>query len=234
MKKLFLLLFSFICVGAYAQLPGGAFSIGGGPTVGYQDIKFDDINSQLTLAGIPALKNGVVYFGGGGFVDIPFKNFKWLRVGGFARGFSARTSGVSGGVTKSALIDFGEGGITLDYVFRFSAIDITIGTSLGTGEYKLNLYQSGSTSSTWTNLWSGTTNNSSRNLKTRIFSYQPALGIGTKLANFLYAKLNAGYTLSSHTDWKADDDMSISGIPEGIKPDGFNINFTINAGLFFR
>lgn len=235
MKKILLALLLIISANAFAQLPGGAFSIGGGPTVGYQDVKFDDINTMLVSSGIPALKNGVVYFGGGGFIDIPFKSLKWLRIGGFARGFSAKSSATSSGITKTAMVDYGEGGLTLDYVFRFGPVlDVTLGSSFGTGEYKLNLHQSGTTSPTWGNIWNGTTQNASRNLKTRVFTAQPTIGIGGKLAAFIYGKLNAGYLLSSHSDWKSEEDIVVTGVPDGVKPDGFNVNLTINVGLFFR
>jgi hypothetical protein len=235
MKKYLIVLISFISINAFAQLPGGAFSIGGGPTIGYQNVKFDDLNLMLTSSGMPALSNGVVYFGGGGFIDIPFKSLKWLRIGGFGRGFTAKTSGTTAGVTKSAIVDYSEGGITLDYVFRFGPVlDVTLGSSFATGEYKINLHQSGAVAPTWTNTWNGTSTGFSRNLKTRMFTAQPTLGVGGKLAAFIYAKLNAGYQLSSHGDWKVEDEVIITGVPEGIKPDGFNVNLTINVGLFFR
>lgn len=236
MKKILLTFLLILSANAFAQLPGGAFSIGGGPTVGYQNVNFDELNSMLTLQGLPALKNGVVYFGGGGFIDIPFKKFTWLRIGGFARGFTAKSTATTTGavpLTKTAIVDFGEGGLTLDYVFRLSAIDITLGSSFGTGEYKLNLHQSSLTPSTWGNFWAAG-NDYSRNLKTRVFTAQPSLGIGTKLTGFLYAKLNAGYLLSTHGDWKVEDEKVTTGVPDGIKPDGFNVNLTINVGLFFR
>ncbi len=235
MKKFLILLISFVTVSAFAQLPGGAFSIGGGPTVGYQNVKFDDLNTQLVLAGVPALKNGVVYFGGGGFIDIPFKSLKWLRIGGFGRGFSARTSGVVSGTTKTAIVDYGEGGVTLDYVMRFgSVLDLTLGSSFGTGEYRINLYQSGTVAPTWGNIWGGATTDFSRNLKTRVYTAQPTFGLGAKLTGFLYAKLNAGYLLSSHGDWKVEDEVITTGVPDGVKADGFNVNLTVNVGLFFR
>ncbi len=242
MKKILLSLLLIISANAFAQLPGGAFSIGGGPTVGYQGVKFDDINTMLVSSGIPALTNGVVYFGGGGFIDIPFKSFKWLRIGGFGRGFSTTTSGKVASdnlsYTKTATVEYGEGGLTLDYVMRFgSVLDITLGSSFGTGEYKLKLYQSSATAPTWSNIWGGynaTTTDYSRELKTRVFTAQPTLGFGAKLTGFMYAKLNAGYLLSSHGDWKVEDQVVTTGVPDGVKPDGFNVNLTINVGLFFR
>ncbi|MBS1494993.1 MAG: hypothetical protein JST55_15895 [Bacteroidetes bacterium] len=242
MKKILLTILLIISANAFAQLPGGAFSIGGGPTVGYQGVKFDDLNTMLVSSGLPALSNGVVYFGGGGFIDIPFKNFKWLRIGGFGRGFSTTTSGkvTSNNLsyTKTATVEYGEGGLTLDYVMRFgSVLDVTLGSSFGTGEYKLKLYQSSTTAPTWSNIWgnyNGSTSDYSRELKTRVFTAQPTLGFGAKLTGFMYAKLNAGYLLSSHGDWKVEDNVVTTGVPDGVKPDGFNVNLTINVGLFFR
>lgn len=239
MKKLLLAVLLVISANAFAQLPGGAFSIGGGPTVGYQNVKFDDINTMLTVSGLSPLKNGVVYFGGGGFIDIPFKSFKWLRIGGYGRGFSTSTTGNPGGVTKSATIDYGEGGLLLNYVFRTTAIDITLGSSFGTGEYKVNLYQTTSPlSSSWSGIWgtynSASSSSYSRNLKARFFTAQPTLGLGARLTGFLYTKLDAGYLFSTHGDWKVDDNVVTSGVPDGVKPDGFNVNLTINVGLFFR
>lgn len=242
MKKILFALLVIFSSNAFAQLPGGAFSIGGGPTVGYQGVKFDDLNTMLINSGLPALSNGVVYFGGGGFIDIPFKNFKWLRIGGFGRGFSTTTSGKvtsnNSTYTKTATVEYGEGGLTLDYVLRFgSVLDVTLGSTFGTGEYKLHLYQSSGTVPTWNNIlgnYNSSTSDYSRVLKTRVYTAQPTLGFGAKLANFMYAKLNAGYLVSSHGDWKVEDGVVTTGVPDAVKPDGFNINFTLNVGLFFR
>jgi len=82
--------------------------------------------------------------------------------------------------------------------------------------------------------YNNVTTDYSRSLKTRMYTAQPTIGIGAKLMSFVYAKLNAGYLLSSHGDWKVEDNVVTTGVPDGIKPDGFNVNLTINVGLFFR
>jgi hypothetical protein len=74
------------------------FSVAGGPTVGWHTNNTDDLNSALRQIGIPELDKGFLTLGGGGFVDLPFKGFDKIRVGGFGNGFSASESATVNGL----------------------------------------------------------------------------------------------------------------------------------------
>lgn len=216
------------------------FSIAGGPTVGYHTANTDDINSALRLIGIPELDKGFLTLGGGGFVDVPFKGFQWLRVGGFGNGFSSYTTATVDGLKKSAEYSYGEGGIQLDY--RLSParwLDVTFGLQLATGSLEIELYQSAPGYGNWNNIvtelsGSNSSQNISRTLRTHFYSVQPQAGIGIFLTSLIYARLNAGYEFGFNGDWKADDDITATGVPSSIKSDGINVNFGLNFGLFSK
>ncbi len=216
------------------------FSIAGGPTIGWHTNNTDDLNVALRQVGIPELEKGFLTLGGGGFVDLPFKGVDKFRVGGFGNGFSTSKSATIDGLKKTAEYSYGEGGIQIDYrISPSKAIDLTFGMQFASGSLEIELYQSEPTFGNWTNIvnelsGTGSSQNISRNLSTHFYSIQPQVGIGVFLTSLIYARLNAGYEFGFNGDWKVDDDVTVSGIPSGIKADGMNVTFGLNFGLFSK
>lgn len=216
------------------------FSIAGGPTIGWHTNNTDDLNNALRQIGIPEMEKGFLTFGGGGFVDLPFKGVDRIRVGGFGNGFSATKTATVDGLKKTAEYSYGEGGIQIDYrVSPAKILDFTFGVQLATGTLEIELYQSEPGFGNWTNIineltGTNSSQNISRNLSTRFYSVQPQAGIGLFLTSLIYAKLNVGYEFGFNNDWEVDDDITATNVPDGIKADGVNINLGLNFGLFSK
>jgi hypothetical protein len=214
-------------------------AISGGPTAGWIIQNTDDLNAELKKAGFPEVDNGFFTLGGGGFIDLPLKaNF--LRIGGMGVGFTShREKSVNDSLNKALTYSMGMGGLSVEYVKAFGNFDISFGAAFTTGSLKIDLYQYGSDAGNYSGILGEFTNNSNsqnitRNFKVRFYSVQPQIGLGLLTAKFIYFRLTAGYVFSTSGTWKVDNDVKVSNFPKGIKADGFNISFGINAGLFFR
>lgn len=226
---------------SYSQL-FPRFSIAGGPTIGWFYNNTDDLNAQMQSIGLPEFsKDGFLILGGGGFIDLPLKHIRWLRVGGSGEGFTSQRQIVSqDNVTRTAYYKYGSGGITFDYVKSFGkSVELTLGVYIATGKLTVELYQSTANFGNWNSIFGefggdSTSENISHKLSVRFYSAKPQMGLGIFLAPFLYAKLNAGYQFSANNDWKVDDDIPVSNAPSGIKADGWIINFGLNFGLFTK
>ena len=240
LKIITVILLLIICKNSYSQIPS-VFSIGGGPLFGSQTVKIDDLNKELLNAGLPQFESSSFFtIGGTGFVDIPFKSLRGLRVGGLGRGFSSTKTAVTAGITKSAKLSYGEGGVNLEYVRPLSkTFDFIAGVYAGTGELKIDLYQSNSTAGNWNTIWgelgSGSqTQNWTHNMKVRFYSAEPHVSLGIALLSYFNIKLNAGYLFTTNGDWKTDNDIPLANVPSTIKVEGFNYSGSLNFGLFFR
>jgi hypothetical protein len=240
-KTLFFLIFAglFSLNTSFAQV-FPSLAVSGGPMAGWNFTKTTDLNNELRNAGFPEVsKNGFFTLGGGGFIDLPVKK-NFIRIGGLGIGFSTNIDKkVNDSLTKAVTYDFGMGGLSIEFVKPIKDFDISIGAMFSTGTLKLNLYQYGIDYGNYNSIFGEFTNNSSsgnitRNFKVRFYSVQPQIGFGFLIKKFLYLKLNAGYLFSAHGKWKVDNSIEVSNFPSGIKADGFNITFGINAGLFFR
>ncbi len=217
------------------------FSIAGGPTIGWFWNNTDDLNSQLADIGIPGIsKDGFLILGGGGFIDLPLKNIRWLRVGGSGEGFTTQTQIITDSITRTAYYHYGSGGISLDYVKSFGkSVELTLGAYLATGKLTIDLYQNTPSFGNWSNIFnefngSNSSQNLSHKLSVRFYSARPQIGLGVFLTSYLYAKLNAGYQFSVNNSWYADNDTEVSNAPSDIKADGFIVNFGLNFGLFSK
>lgn len=237
-----ILTLSFFSGNAYSQL-FPKFSLAGGPTIGWQWQNVDDLNAQMTAIGVPEFPtDGFLTLGGGGFVELPIKGLDWLRLGGYGTGFTYERSYTdqTDNLTKTVYYSFGAGGITVDYVLPVTkAFDMTFGAFLSTGNLTIQVYQNTPNYGNWNVIFGeiaagSPSENISRKLTSRFYSVQPQIGFGLFVSKLIYAKLNAAYLFSAQNQWKADNDTPVSNVPEGIKPNGFNINFGLNFGLFTK
>jgi hypothetical protein len=216
------------------------FSIAGGPIVGYNMNDVDELNAELKKIGIPELsENGFLMLGGWGFIDIPF--VPGLRIGGIGLGFSQERSIESpNNIIKTVKYSYGMGGISVEYVNSISEkFDYSIGGTLGIGTLRIDLYQHSKDLQNWNILLIGSDTLSSRNsnsskYSSKVYSVEPKIGIGYQMLDYLYINLNAGYTLTTQSNWKLDEVLEVKNVPSGIKADGFNFKLSINAGLFVK
>lgn len=235
---LIVILFLFQFKNSYSQL-FPRFSIAGGPTVGWQFNKTDDINAEMRKIGVPEFpKDGFLTLGGGGFIELPIKGLTWLRLGGSGTGFTSKRQITSNNITKTVYYSYGSGGVSFDYVTHFGKrVELTFGALFSTGRLSIELFQNTAGFGNWNTIFGeigGSSENISRKLSVRFYSAQPQIGFGAFVTSYMYAKLNAGYLFSANSDWKVDDNIPVTNAPSGIKADGFNVNFGINLGLFTR
>jgi hypothetical protein len=223
---------------SYAQLFPN-LAIFGGPSAGWHFNNTNDLNNELTKAGFPKVANGFFSMGGGGYIDLPMKT-GFLRLGGIGTGFSTNLNqSVNDSLTKALSYSFGMGGLSFEYVRPFGNFDIIAGALFSTGTLKLDLYQYGKNSGSYNSIFGEFSNNSSsqnitRNFKVRFFAVQPQISFALLLKKFLYLKLTTGYLVTANGTWKVDNDVDVPRFPKGIKANGFNINLSVNAGIFFR
>ena len=223
---------------SYAQLFPN-LAIFGGPSAGWHFNNTNDLNNELSKAGFPKVANGFLTLGGAGYIDLPMK-VGFFRIGGMGTGFSTNLStAVNDSLTKALNYNFGMGGLSVEYVRPFGNFDIIGGALFSTGTLKLDLYQYGKDNGNYNSIFGEFSNNSSsqnitRNFKVRFFSVQPQISLGLLLKKFLYVKLTGGYLITANGTWKVDNNIDVPQFPKGIKANGFNINLSVNAGIFFR
>ena len=241
MKKLYLFVLSILLISniSFSQL-GGRFTFAGGPTIGYYASSVTDLNSELVKAGFPQIsKKGFLTIGGSGYVDIPM--VPGLRIGGFGFGFSetqTSTTNLTAVIFNwSVKYSYSGGGITVEYVkFLGEKFDFTVGGALGIGSLNIDLYKH-SPSGYWNSgnsLWDTTNNSKQLHYSSQTYSFEPRIGIGVQVNNFLNFKLNAGYTFAIQNTWKVDDVLEVQNVPSGIKAQGLNIGLCMNIGLFLK
>lgn len=230
----------FLSIRTYSQfLP--SLALAGGPSAGWFFNDTKDLNAELKRAGFPELSNGFFTLGGNGFIDIPLKKeTNFLRIGGLGLGYSSNKDiKVNDSLTKAVTYNFGMGGMSFEFVKTFGSFDIFFGSMFTTGTLKIDLYQYGKNHGNWNSIFGqfesdSTSSDITRNFKSRFYGVQPQAGFAVLLKKFFYLKVNAGYLFSFGRTWKVDNDIEVTNFPAGIKPDGFNINLSVNVGIFFR
>jgi hypothetical protein len=241
MTKLIIIAINILLVSNFAfSQSSGPFTFAGGPSIGYYVNSVTDLNSELIKVGFPQIsKNGFLTLGGSGYIELPA--IKHLRIGGYGFGFSeSQTSAPVSGITTnqfSVKYSFSGAGITIEYDKMLGEkFDFTIGGAIGIGSLNIDLFKhppafryiNGS-------IWSDSTNyKNEMRYSSQSYTFEPRIGISYQLNNYMDFKLNAGYSFAFQNKWKLDDVYEVDNIPSGIKAQGFNINLTMNIGLFFN
>lgn len=238
MKKLTVLIFlTFLFTGkSYSQMFND-FAIFGGPAVGWHIPSVDDLNRELRKLSIEEFPNsGFITFGGGGYVDLPVVN--GLRVGVFATGFSEEKNSpiLPDKMINSASFGFSYTSLSVEYATRvFKNFEFSIGSTFGLGKTRLTISRMPSQ----LNSWSGFVDTSGifvgeNRYTVKSFTIGPNIGFGFYPTNYMLIRLTAGYILTVQGDWKLNDVVTVTGIPSGIKAQGFTFGLSVNGGLFFN
>jgi hypothetical protein len=125
----------------------------------------------------------------------------------------------------------------LEYVKFFGEkIDFTIGGAIGIGSLNIDLYQHSPSAfgSGTSSLWDTSNNSKQLHYSSQTYTFEPRIGIGVQVNNFLNFKLNAGYAFAIQNTWKVDDVLEVQNVPSGIKAQGLNIGLCMNIGLFLK
>jgi hypothetical protein len=243
--KLIILLLLVLTLGFFSHLSSQflpSLALGGGPSFGWHFNSTKDLNVELKNAGFPEMPDGGFFqMGGGGFIDLPIHKTNFIRISGFGTGFTSKQSSqVNDTLKKDANYSMGQGGVGIEYIFPVSTfLDISAGALFATGTLRLELYQYGADYGNYNSIFgeltsNGSSTNLSRTFKSRFYSLQPQIGFGMMLRKFLYLKIDVGYQLSAHNNWRVDNDVEVQNFPSTIKADGFVINAGLNFGIFFR
>ncbi|MBN1633838.1 MAG: hypothetical protein JW917_06710 [Ignavibacteria bacterium] len=238
-KKIFLLagLIFFVSTDFSLAQGSGMFSISGGPILGWHVPQINDLNDELIKIGFPEISSsGQFVVGGGGYIDVPV--IKGLRIGGMGLGFSADNTIEALNIVKAVSLKYRMGGVSFEYVKRISKkFDYSIGSIFGIGSLGFSISKYPKEFQNW-NLVNfgidtvGNNNVVNKDYSKTLYIFQPQLGLGYQLTNFLYFKLNAGYVFTLSKNWKLDEILEVNNVPSGIKADGFSVSLGINVGLF--
>ncbi|MGB9697026.1 MAG: hypothetical protein ACP5P3_08265 [Ignavibacteria bacterium] len=238
MKKLTLLIIFTVLFGSkvHPQMFND-FAIFGGPMIGWHIPSVDELNRELGKLSIEEFPNaGYLTFGGGGYVDLPV--IKGLRVGVFATGFSDEKNSpiLPDKTINSAVFGFSYTSLSVEYTKRFlKKFEFSIGSTFGLGKTKLTIARMSSK----LNSWNGFADTSDvfigeNKYSVKSFIIGPEFGVGFYPADYLLVRLTAGYILTVQGDWKLNDAITVTGVPSGIKGQGFTFGLSINGGLFFN
>lgn len=207
------------------------FGGGGGFIPAWYVPNVDPLNIKLQEIGIPALsKNGLFTTGGAGFIYIGF--VKNLRVGGMGFGGSMSESISTLGTEYEATYSIGGGGFTVEYTLPFiKNIGVSLGAILGGGSIIIETFQNTSGFS-WDNLNNQSSTNSFTRLTNNYWLISPTLNIEIPLYRFIALRIGAGYQFTLGNNWKANNNQTITGVPDDLNGNAFFIQTGIFAGFF--
>ncbi len=121
--------------------------------------------------------------------------------------------------------------LDLNYaIVPFESFAIMPGVSFGLSNLQLQVYQSKSEYDFVNELKDPNSYNYS--LDGSFYFVEPHLNIQYKLSQNFCFKAGAGYSFAFSPDWKFNVDGTLSNMPSGIKPEGFNFNIGIYFGFF--
>ena len=240
MKKI-LILITILCISQFslaqeAKYYDAPFGGGGGFAPGWIFPKFDEINKQLKLFGVPEFSNsGFFTTGGGGFIYLGF--IKNLRVGGMGFGGSKSSSTQQTIVNKEVDYSLGGGGFTIEYTLPFERdFGISLGAVIGGGSMQIDMYKNRGSFS-WDNVWSdisspNSSSNTHRTIKNTYWFFAPTLNVDIPFLRFMLLRIGGGYQLTFANSWKIDNDNDLSGVPSGLNGNSFFIQTGIFIGFF--
>lgn len=229
---LFLTINSFPQTSKYFDAPFGG---GGGFVTGWNFPSVNSLNLKLKEIGLPELsKNGMFSTGGAGFIYIGF--VKNLRIGGMGFGGSTTSKTYSNGDNLQADLSIGGGGLTVEYTLPFvKNMGVSVGAILGAGSMSLELYRNNGNFN-WNDLWLDMNNGQHTStfikMQKKFWIFSPTINVDIPVYRFVALRLGTGYQFTFGSDWKADNDQTINGVPSDIKSDGFFIQAGIFAGFF--
>lgn len=248
MKKLILIFCLFLLTtvanSQSQQFFDSPFGGGGGFVPGWTFTNVTSLNSILSQTGLPQVaKSGLFTTGGAGFIYIGF--VPGLRIGGMGYGGSTSSkSTLFVPVGESALshlynleTDFsiGGGGLTIEYTFPFiKSFGVSAGLTIGGGSMTVEMYRNLGALS-WNGLEDGNGQlgpDLHRTLKNNFWLISPTINIDIPFYRFLCFRVGAGYNLTLGEEWKADNGLSITGVPSDFNGRNFFIQSGILIGFF--
>lgn len=239
MKKLVLTLLFIGTVSLYSQGMEqiswvAKFGAAGGFSPIYVMPDLSPINNYTKQLGISSLaEKGFITWGGGGYAYVMI--IPNLRIGGIGFGGTTVENNIANGIKNEASYSIGAGGVTVEYTLPFiSNIAVSVGALIGGGSAELKLYRNKGLA-TWDGIWddvstlNGDKDFESHILKNEFFTFSPTLNVDIPLSRFVAFRLGVGYLASFSSDWRVDNDVQISNVPNDLN----SSSFFVQTGLYF-
>ncbi len=205
------------------------FGMAAGVSVNYLTPNLDGLNEALAGANLPKFDNGILTYGGGGYVYVLF--VRNLRIGGLGYGGSASVNRDN----RSAVLGFSGGGITIEYTFpQVKVVALSLGAMLGAGKTKLDLYETDGNRS-WSEIWdeyNGEMSSKQISISSSYFLFTPTLNAEILLNRFIALRLGAGYQFAFGDSWNVYENPELTDVPSDFNANGFIFNAGILVGLF--
>lgn len=203
------------------------FALGGGYVGNFVFLDMNDLNSLIKYIGLQEIKTPIFLSGAQGFTAIGI--VKNLRIGFAGYSGSKKTEKEENFTTKGVKLEVDYTAFSIDYgIVLFKSFAILPGVNLGWSKITLEKYAI--SNFRWEDLKE---NAYTSNLVSGSFWFlQPTVNFEFAATPFLMIRLGASYPISFSPKWVVNDVKEISGVPSGIKPTGFNVNFGIFVGLF--
>ncbi|MBT8377827.1 MAG: hypothetical protein KJN64_01200 [Ignavibacteria bacterium] len=237
-KLLFIILFlpGFIALGQQAQFFDAPFGGGIGYVPAWYIPEVSPVNKFLP-AGMPELSTSGFYSSGiAGFIYIGF--VKNLRVGGMGFGGSINSTQKINTINREVVYSLGGGGVTFEYTLPFiKNFGVSIGTVIGAGNMEIHLYGNNAAFD-WNAVWEDFSNPNlpsdsySKLLTNSFWMITPTLNVDYPIYRFVSLRLGVGYQITFASDWTADNDQPLSGVPSNINSNSFFIQSGIFVGFF--
>ncbi len=238
-KNLFIIIFLFAGSAAYsqqAQFFDAPFGGGIGYVPAWYIPEISPVNDFLPEGMSELSTNGFYSSGIAGFIYIGF--VKNLRIGGMGFGGSLNTTQKINTVNREVVYSLGGGGITLEYTLPFiKDFGVSIGSVIGVGNMEIHLYGNNSAFE-WNAVWEDfsdpnlSSESYNKLLKNNFWMITPTINIDYPIYRFVSLRLGAGYQITFASDWTADNDIPLSGIPANINSNTFFIQSGIFIGFF--
>jgi hypothetical protein len=238
-KKLLIIVFFLPGITLFsqqAQFFDAPFGGGIGYVPAWYIPKVSPVNDFLP-SGMPELSTSGFFSSGiAGFIYIGF--VKNLRVGGMGFGGSINSTQKINTLNREVVYSLGGGGVTLEYTLPFiKNFGVSVGTVIGVGNMEINLYGS-SSSFDWDAVWEDfsdpnlPSDSYSKLLTNSFWMLTPTLNVDYPIYRFVSLRLGVGYQITFASDWTADNDQPLAGVPSNITSNSFFIQSGIFVGFF--
>ncbi|MGC8748972.1 MAG: hypothetical protein ACP5RR_08880 [Candidatus Kapaibacteriota bacterium] len=203
------------------------FGLGGGYVGNFMFMNLDDINSLTKELVMSEIKSPLFLSGAQGFTAVGI--VKNLRIGFSGYSGSKKTEKVENFTTKGLKLEVNYTSFLIDYgIILFKSFAVLPGLNLGWSKITLEKYAI--TDFKWEDLKAESY--TSNNINGSFWFVQPNINFEFAATPFLMLRIGFGYPISFSPKWKINDLKEVSGVPQGLKPTGFNFNFGLFVGLF--
>jgi hypothetical protein len=238
-KKLLLFIFFFsglFIYGQQAQFFDAPFGGGIGYVPAWYIPNVSPVNDFLPSGMSEPSKSGFYSSGIAGFIYIGFvKNF---RIGGMGFGGSLNSTQKINTINREVVYSLGGGGVTLEYTLPFvKNFGISLGTVIGVGNMEIHLYGN-SGSFDWDAVWEDFSDPNlpssgyNKVLTNNFWMVTPTINVDYPIYRFVSLRLGVGYQITFASDWSADNNQPLSGVPSNISSNSFFIQSGIFVGFF--